>query len=171
MVNIVNIHRIVAVVTAPALCSALFSCTPAYDLGRASLKMYHLTVYLQNYPCESSFSTLTVFSNIKTEIKCQVEDWVKVNCFSCLMWLLHNYCIKRLPAQTSISTVFPVESIVSMRKWLLIFRHIGIFRPLIADCCHTERLFYNNIPFVSQFCGHLKLSSQIEYTLCSGCAR
>lgn len=31
-----------------------------------------------------------------------------------------------------------------MRKSLLIFRHIDIFQLLIADCCHTETLFYNN---------------------------
>lgn len=103
--------------------------------------------------------------------KCQFEEWNKGN-VKCLSFL-SDFCIttvlKRLPAQTSISTIFPVESIVSMRKWLLIVRHIGIFKLVIADCCHTERLFYNKIHSsqLSQFCGHLSgaLKLNIHYAM------
>lgn len=60
--------------------------------------------------------------------------------------------------------MLPVESVVSMRKSLLIFRHIGIYKLLIADSPHTEILFNNNISFVSHFCGHFKVEFEIECT-------
>lgn len=86
--------------------------------------------------------------------------------------VLPNFCIatvmKKAPCPSSISTMLPVESVVSMRKSLLIFRHIGIYKLLIADCPHTEILFDNNISFVSHFCGHFKVEFDIECTLCSG---
>lgn len=71
--------------------------------------------------------------------------------------------MKRLPAHLPLAPCSPWR-VVSMRKSLLIFRHIGIYKLLIADCPHTEILFNNNISFISHFCGHFKVEFEIECT-------
>lgn len=71
-------------------------------------------------------------------LKCQFEDWFKgkISFFGVFFFfVLNKLCIslfQKLSAQTSISTILPVERVVRMRKWLVIFRHIGIFKLLTA---------------------------------------